>query len=154
MLKGLCKGLCTLLVALLLGSRLSSPPAAVAQIAPINQYAGIFLPESHLESLQLLNDAGFGWERMTFRWSLTQTVPPAGCDPRINWNYQNVEQRVNAAVAAGRKVILTLRGTPAWAVPGGSPGGTRRVRTQRRHRRARRRLHSSSASLRSASPAA
>jgi len=98
---------------LLLVLVLSLVSASVARAG--DPYAGIFFVNPHPEVRQLVNAAGFGLVRMRFLWDQVQTSPPAGCDPHINWNWSDFENQVNAAVADGYTIVVTLKGTPAWA---------------------------------------
>ncbi|MDW8328110.1 MAG: hypothetical protein RMK99_16225, partial [Anaerolineales bacterium] len=69
-------------------------------------------------------DLRVGWDRMLVDWYKYQpegpnqwTVPPED------------NERVNLTIAAGREMVLLLRGTPAWATDGkpyaGVPRGLR-----------------------------
>jgi hypothetical protein len=62
-----------------------------------------------------------GWDRMVVRWHERQ---PDGPD---QWNVSGEEtERVTAALAAGREMVILLLGTPAWATDGPAIGGVPR----------------------------
>jgi hypothetical protein len=58
-------------------------------------------------------DLRVGWDRLLIDWHLYQPTSPEDWTPP-----PTDEQRVNEAVAAGREMVMLLRGTPPWATDG------------------------------------
>ncbi|MGQ0600970.1 MAG: hypothetical protein ACT4QE_04640, partial [Anaerolineales bacterium] len=54
-----------------------------------------------------------GWDRLLIDWHLYQPTSAEDWTPP-----PDDEQRVNEAVAAGREMVMLLRGTPPWATDG------------------------------------
>ncbi len=66
-------------------------------------------------------DLRVGWDRMVVRWYERQGDNPD------QWNVPGEEtDRVNAALAAGREMVILLMGTPGWATDGPAIGGVPR----------------------------
>ncbi len=96
---------------LLLAAALLLPNAAAAQSKP-----QLDVRFGAVEAWMAPREAAalkVGWDRLLIDWHLYQPTSPEDWTPP-----PADEQRVNEAVAAGREMVMLLRGTPPWATDG------------------------------------
>jgi hypothetical protein len=60
---------------------------------------------------RLVREAGIGWVRYWLGWEAVQPIN----DPNpANWDWRQADHDINAAVAQGLNVYVTIQGAPAW----------------------------------------
>jgi polysaccharide biosynthesis protein PslG len=105
----------SLLASCSLESSLGTPPAEPRTEAPEMEKNGVAEVQrganiADLGNAYLLQDMGFSWAKGYVNW---ETVEP---EPGV-FNWADPDNTVHAFASRGRRILLRIHGTPAWARP-------------------------------------